>query len=191
MSALICLPLPTERLLLRDFVPSDLKALFACMSDPAVTRFMYYGPMTLAQTEEHLLQLIDAQGRSPRTSWELAVVRASDQAVLGACDIMLDAQGHGDLGYLLARGAWGQGYASEAAGAMVRQGFMALELPRIYSLCHCAHRASARVMEKAGLLREALLRDHPTPRNESWDMLLYSRTRDSWLASLAAGGAQG
>jgi RimJ/RimL family protein N-acetyltransferase len=184
MNATIPLPIPTQRLLLRDLEPSDLMALLACTSDPAVTQYMYYAPMSLEKTREYLRQLIAASTWSPRTSWHLAVVRSADQTVLGTCDLSVDGHGEGDLGYLLARFAWGQGYASEAARVMVRHGFETLGLQRIYGLCHAAHAHSARVLEKAGLVRESLLRNCATLKDEQWDMLLYSRTRASWRAAL-------
>jgi [ribosomal protein S5]-alanine N-acetyltransferase len=186
MSAWLCLPVQTARLMLRDFVAADLPALHACTSDPAVTRYMYYAPMTEAQTREYLLELLASQMQRPRMRWDLAVVRTGDGEVLGACDITCDERGGGDVGYILARSAWGQGYASEAARAMVGQGFEALGLKRIDGMCHADHGASARVLEKAGLRRHSL---HPKLRavkGESWDMLLYSRSRDSWLEEKAA-----
>lgn len=180
MNASLPLPIRTARLTLRDFVPSDLTSVLAYTSDPLVTRFMYCSPMSLSQTHEFLLQVIGAQRQRPRASWELAVVRSSDQALLGACDISLDEHGDGDLGYILARFAWGHGYASEAAAAIVRHGFNVLRLPRIFGLCHVAHRASARVLEKAGLRRESLIERCKTVKGEQWDMLVYSRTRETW-----------
>jgi RimJ/RimL family protein N-acetyltransferase len=193
MSPRLRLPIRTERLVLRDLVPSDLEALYACTSDPDVTRFMYYAPMSLTQTEEYLAEMIAAQLLWPRRAWELAIVRARDGVFLGACDLMrhphVGAQDSGaaDLGYLLARFAWGYGYATEAARAVVRQGFETLGLERIDALCHSGHLASAHVLEKAGLLHERLLRSHKIVKGEPWDMLLYSRTRDSWRAAQHAG----
>ena len=177
------LPIRTERLVLRDLLPSDLEALHACTSDPGVTHFMYYAPMSLSQTEQYLREMIAAQLLRPRRAWELAIVRSADGVVLGACDITLNEPGAGDLGYLLARFAWGYGYATEAACAMVREGFETLGLERIDGLCHIEHLASAHVLEKAGLLHERLLRSYKTVKGEPWDMLLYSRTRDAWRAA--------
>jgi RimJ/RimL family protein N-acetyltransferase len=188
MSPRLRLPIRTERLVLRDLLSSDLEALHACTSDPDVTRFMYYSPMSLTQTEEYLHDMIAAQLLRPRKAWELAIVRAADGVLLGACDITLHERGAGDLGYLLARFAWGYGYATEAARAMVREGFETLGLKRIDALCHIEHLASAHVLEKAGLLQERLLRSHKIVKGEPWDMLLYSRTRDAWRAAQPPGG---
>lgn len=182
LSPQLRLPLQTARLTLRNFAPSDLKDWHLCMSDPRATRFMYYPPMSLEQTRDYLQELIEAQHAHPRASWELAVVRTEDQRFLGACDLTLDEEGQGDLGYIFAPHAWGQGYATEAARCMVAQGFQSLGLKRIYGMCPTVHTASARVLEKAGLVREARL-PRRLARQEPWDMLLFSRTRDSWLKS--------
>jgi RimJ/RimL family protein N-acetyltransferase len=61
------------------------------------------------------------------------------------------------VGYLLARDAWGRGYATEALGAM-RDLAAGLGLHRLYAVCHFDNRASWRVMEKCGFRREAILR---------------------------------
>ena len=62
-------------------------------------------------------------------------------------------------GYVLARDAWGRGYATECTKAMIdvaRQCGVTL----LYALCHIDHAASWRVLEKCGLTRERVLRQH-------------------------------
>ena len=66
-----------------------------------------------------------------------------------------DEEEAGLIAYLLRRDCWGQGYATEVANALVRFGFDELRLQRVWSECHAANSASAYVMEKVGLLREA------------------------------------
>jgi RimJ/RimL family protein N-acetyltransferase len=55
-------------------------------------------------------------------------------------------------GYVLAKDAWGQGYATEALAAVIEVA-RALGVMRLYALCHPAHRASWRVLEKCGFVR--------------------------------------
>jgi len=87
-----------------------------------------------------------------------------------------------DLGFILARDLWSQGYATEAAGAMVRAGFEQLGVGRIFSTCDVANLASARVLEKAGLRREATLENHRFAKDRWWTSFLYGVSREEWAA---------
>jgi ribosomal-protein-alanine N-acetyltransferase len=180
MSAQLALPLQTSRLLLRDFVPGDFQAIYAYASDPEVTRFMFYGPRDGADTSAYLQRMLHSQDERPRRIWELAVIRRADAQLIGACDLTLADEQAGDLGYIFAREAWGQGYASEAAKAMVDVGFAQLHLERIVATCAIDHGASARVLEKAGLRRNTILRHYKEAKGSWWDMYLYEISRTAW-----------
>jgi len=91
------LPIRTTRLCLRDFVISDFDAVHAYASDADVTRFMFYGPRTEDETRHYLDRVIAAQTVTPRTLWELAMVRESDDRLIGACDLTFDRGGEADL----------------------------------------------------------------------------------------------
>jgi RimJ/RimL family protein N-acetyltransferase len=83
-----------------------------------------------------------------------------------------------DAGYVLARDAWGRGYASEALQAMVSLA-PGLGFVRLQAMCHVAHRASARVLEKGGFTLEGILRRHTEFPNLApgtpCDVLCYAR----------------
>ena len=174
------LPLPTPRLHLRDFLPTDLQAIHAYASDPEVTRLMFYGPRDEADTMAYLQRMLQSQVERPRRTWELAVIQCADNRLIGACDVTLDNESEGDLGYIFARDVWGQGYASEAARVMVDAGFAQLRLQRIFATCAVEHGASARVLEKAGLRRRTVLHRYKEAKGRWWDMWLYNLTRADW-----------
>jgi RimJ/RimL family protein N-acetyltransferase len=180
------LPLRTARLLLRDFAADDFTAVHDYASDPDVTRFMFYGPRTPDETRAYLERMLASQRERPRRVWELAVVRAADRRLIGACDLTLDVPGEGDLGFILARDAWGQGYASEAARTLVCEGFQRLGVSRIVATCDVANHASAGVLEKAGLRRERTLEQHRYSKGRWWTSYLYSLERHAWLAEAAS-----
>jgi RimJ/RimL family protein N-acetyltransferase len=168
---------------LRDFLPTDLQAIHAYASDPEVTRFMFYGPRDEADSTADLQRMLQSQGERPRRTWELAVTRRADDRLIGACDVTLENTHEGDLGYIFAREVWGQGYASEAARAMVDAGFAQLQLERMFATCAVEHGASARVLEKAGLRRRMVLHRHKEAKGRWWDMWLYDLTRADWQAA--------
>jgi RimJ/RimL family protein N-acetyltransferase len=172
----------TARLQLRDFVIGDFDAVHAYASDADVTQFMFYGPRSEDETRAYLHRVIAAQTRTPRTVWELAIVRAAGGHLIGACDLTFDRPGEADLGFILARQAWGHGYATEAARALVRTAFDELGATRVFATCDVANHASARVLEKAGLRREATLEHHMFAKGIWWTSFLYAISLEEWLS---------
>jgi ribosomal-protein-alanine N-acetyltransferase len=144
--------LTTERLSLRPFRPEDRPAVHAYAADPAVVEFMEYGPNTEAETDEFMSEaLVPLPGK-----WLRALVRRSDDAVIGAAQLTVLSDQHlrGELGYVLTRSAWGLGYATEAAAAVL---------------------ASVRVLEKIGMHREGIMREHYLIRGQWRDRALYAK----------------
>ena len=85
------------------------------------------------------------------------------------------------FGYCLARDAWGQGFATEAASQFVTTALEQPELWRVQAFCDLDNPASARVLEKAGLTLEGTLRRHmvlPNLSDTPRDMLCYARVRE-------------
>src|SRR5215218_6999181 len=107
-SGAIALPILTERLLLRDFVPEDWQAVRAYASDPEVARFMFWPPRDEAASRAYVDRMVTSQAEQPRLIYALAVVRRADRRLIGECDLTLDAAAAGDLGYALARDVWGE-----------------------------------------------------------------------------------
>ena len=105
----LVLPLRTSRLVLRDFRADDRDAVYAYAADPEVTRYMFYGPRTKAATEHYLSHLLATQTEIPRMTWELAIVLQGQDRPIGACDLTLENEREGDLGYILARETGGTG----------------------------------------------------------------------------------
>ncbi len=174
------LPIATERLLLREFLPADYDAVHAYASDPRVTRYMLYGPRDPADTQAYVERVLRYQRDNPRLVWELAVTQLSDGALIGACDLTLLKPGEGDVGYMLRRESWGQGYGTEIARALIQAGFESLALERILSTVSTENRRSIRVLEKAGLRWEALYRRFAQAKGRSWDCHLFATSRAEW-----------
>jgi RimJ/RimL family protein N-acetyltransferase len=119
----------------------------------------------------------------------LSPVDAADSRLIGGCDLTLENSHEADLGYILARRAWGNGYGTEIARALVERGFSDLGLHRIFATCDRENHASRRVLEKAGLLFESTLIRHKFAKSRWWNSELYALTRKHWSA--AADGDDG
>jgi RimJ/RimL family protein N-acetyltransferase len=153
----------TPRLLLRRFCEDDAGLLLELDSDPEVMR--HVGPYQLADVEAYRQHIrarwlpCYAAGRG-LGFW--AAVTKEGAEFLGwftlrpALDYRFAAEaGFGpddfELGYRLRRAAWGRGYATEGARALVRRGFTALGVTRVVAAALVTNGASLRVLEKVGL----------------------------------------
>jgi RimJ/RimL family protein N-acetyltransferase len=87
----------------------------------------------------------------------LAVTERETGRLIGEAGLQYLEEGPDiEVGYTLARAAWGRGYATEAAGAILRWGFAGLRLHRIVAVADPANAASLRVLEKLGMGRIGL-----------------------------------
>jgi ribosomal-protein-alanine N-acetyltransferase len=175
----------TNRLLLRRPFATDARAVFSrYASDPAVTRFLGWRTHEQVSDTQLFLACCDAEWRQTGVGPYLIQSRENG-ALLGSTALRLTSPQQAATGYVLARDAWGQGYATEALHAM-RDLALRLGVLRLTAVCHPQHRASWRVMQKCGFTREETLRNHAqfpnyTPGVAS-DVLCYSYTFDTdWL----------
>lgn len=163
----------TERLLLRRFIPEDLDDLCGFVSDPEVVRFEPYPPMTLEEAQASLQWRVSTQEM-------LAIERKDTHRVIGNVYLGKRDDEAVELGYLLRRDHWRQGYAREACEAAVRDAF-ASGAHRVYAQCDPDNEPSWRLLEALRFRREALLRQNVFfERREDgspiWkDTLVYAR----------------
>jgi len=153
--------------------------MFEYASDPDVTRYADWPMSTsIASVQERLRAREDKWSSGVEFNWVLTVP-PDDRAIGGiACTL----SGHAaEFGYLVARQFWRNGYATEAACAIVEWIFSVRSVWRLSATCDVDNLASARVLEKAGLTREAILRRaivRPNLSREPRDAFLYSKVRE-------------
>ena len=172
----------TERLVLRDFEESDWKSIHDYASDQEVVRYMDWGPNTAEETMNFIKRAAARREEKPRRSYDLAVILASQNALIGACGIYVsNPEGReGFIGYVFNRNFWGRGYATEAAKTLLEFGFSQLNLHRIFATCDPMNIASARVLEKIGMQHEGRLREHKWAKEKWRDSLLYAILDYEW-----------
>ncbi|WP_371499524.1 GNAT family N-acetyltransferase [Kitasatospora sp. NBC_00374] len=160
--------LTTERLLLRRFTAADVDLLVELDSDPQVMRYLTGGTPTPREVVERELlpRYLDAYRRHPSFGHWAAIERAGGE-FLGWFEFRPHRDGppgEVELGYRLRRAAWGRGYATEGSRALVRHGFTALGVDRVFATTMAVNLGSRRVMEKAGLrLVRTFHEDWPEP----------------------------
>lgn len=148
--------LETPRLILRHLVPDDLDGLYAMYRDPDVRRYFPEGTLTRDQTREELEWFLAGHPRRPDLGlW--ATVHKETGALIGRCGLLpweIEGRPEVEVAYLLDKAFWGQGLATEAARAILRYGFDALDLARLISLIDPHNTASRRVAERIGMTLE-------------------------------------
>ena len=176
------IPLRTNRLVLREFVEADWTAVHEYASDPEVVAHVPFGPNTEQETRDFVGKAINARKEQPRREYELAVTLKTSGRLIGGCGLYArDPEfRQGYIGYVLNRHFWGQGYASELAGALLAFGFGELKLHRIVSTCNTANAASARVMEKNGMRREGLFLQSAWEKGRWRDTFHYAILQSEW-----------
>ncbi|GAA0515192.1 GNAT family acetyltransferase [Saccharopolyspora subtropica] len=177
--------LETERLVLRELVPGDVDEVFALCNDPAVMRYINGGAAVsrdevVAEIMPRFLAYQECFG-GPGT-W--AAVERDRGRFLGI--FMLHPTGDdAELGYRLHRAAWGRGFATEGATALVREAFGASGLRRVWAQTMTVNRASRRVLEKTGLRYVRTFftdwPEGPIDGSEHGDVE-YEVTREQWSA---------
>ena len=188
----------TDRLTLRQFTAADAGDLLALDGDPRVMRFLDHQTKSLAQIQAEVLPgFLSHHDRHPGFGFWAAHTRADGEFIgwfglrpvtptAAAMVDWLDAPS-GDtrvasLGYRLRASAWGRGYATEGARALVRRAFTELGASRIVATTMAVNTASRRVLEKTGLkyTRTVYLDwPEPLPGNEHGDVE-YQLDRIDW-----------
>lgn len=178
--------LQTDRLRLRRFTAADADNLVALDGDPEVMRYLTNGkPTPREEIENELLpSILACYARSAAGRWA-AEDRVGGE-FLGWISLQPRQDGSVeelDLGYRLNRSAWGRGYATEGARALVRKAFTDLGTRRVFAQTMAVNTRSRRVMERAGLryMRTFHLDwDDPIPGTEHGEVE-YELLREDWL----------
>ena len=169
----------TERLALRIPRTDDAPAIFAGWTqDSEVTRYLTWRPhQRLEQTEAFVAGCISAWDGETRFPYVITL-KESDQAI-GMIDPRIEGDKVG-IGYVAARTHWGKGYMTEAARAIIARAFQQPSIYRVYATTDVENVASRRVLEKAGMQCEGILRGyilHPNLGDEPRDCYMYAIVR--------------
>lgn len=140
----------TNRLILRKLKGSDLDDIFKMRKDPEVMRFIREPQTDIGSSVKWIDMMID--------KWDdhkigfCAVVEKETEAFVGWCGLWeLKETDEIEVGYAIAPGHWGKGYATEAAHRCLQYGFDDVGLDRIVAVARPENEASQNVMKKIGM----------------------------------------
>lgn len=157
----------------------DAPAIFSeYAQDPEVTRYLTWRPH---QSVEDTCAIIEKILKlwTDEKAYAYAIILKDSDALIGMIALHPDGLSVG-IGYVLARPHWGKGYMTEAVRAIVDWALHQPDIYRVFATCGVENLASARVMEKAGMTREGLLRRyivHPNISDEPRDSYIYAMVK--------------
>jgi RimJ/RimL family protein N-acetyltransferase len=175
----------TARLTLRPFSADDLEDLHAYQSRPEVARYLRWEARDRAQSRRALEEqceetTLDAEGR-----WlTFAVVWREVHRVVGEIGLKWLSREHrqGEMGFVFNPDYHGRGLATEAAEAMLALGFGSLGCHRIIGSCDVRNHASARLMERLGMRKEAHFIHSEFIKGEWADEFIFAILNQEWRA---------
>ena len=171
----------TERLTIRPLTMADDEAIYEYGSDPEVTRNVIFSTHQSIEDSRSFITLVLDEYANKKPS-ALGIELKSDKTMIGTIGYLNWSDDHKriEIGYAINRKYWNQGYVSEATKGSIDYLFQNSDLIRIEARCKVQNIASSRVMEKAGMKFEGILRKQMFFKGEHHDMKMYSILRDEW-----------
>ena len=167
-------PLQTERLTLRPYALSDIPTLVPLIGarEVAATTLRIPHPYTEAYARDFIA--IAQEDLSNGKCLRLAIILRQRDMLCGGVGLIIEsAHRRAELGYWIGVPYWGNGYATEAARAVVKYGFETLGLHRIFASYFSHNSASASVLTKIGMRHEGCQRAHILKWGDFLDLEMY------------------
>lgn len=170
----------TARYGLRRVTPGDATVIFESYAvDSAVTRYLGWRPHANVGDTEDFVKDAAKEWETSRGFPLVVFPRSAPCDLIGMFHPLVSGfTVH--YGYVLARCAWGKGCATEVMTWLVEHALAHPGIWRTEAFCDVENQASARVMEKVGMIREGVLRRyflHPNVSDIPRDCLMYARVR--------------
>ena len=170
----------TERLLLREFSESDLEALLGYHADARFGEFYAPEEVTAERTRELLGMFLSWALEDPRRCYQLAIT--SSDELIGGCGVRkpvhdaIDAE----FGIELNPEHWGQGYAEEAARAILGRGFTELGVAIMRGQSVSRNEGAAKLVRKLGFVSIGMRKGSPWMQSRGWQLQDWELARDEW-----------
>lgn len=171
--------LETERLILRKISLEDIDDIHTYASNPEVSEYVFWeAHETRSATVEYVKMILALYEEGKIAPWGIQCKK--DNKLIGTVDFVSWQPQHktAEIGYALSMDYWGRGIATEAAKELIRFGMNEMELVRIQAKALVANKGSERVMEKAGMNYEGILRKFIFIKGAHYDVKMYSIIRE-------------
>ncbi len=176
--------LVTKQLNLRRLQLADLPRLVLFANNPKISDQILNIPYPYFEDDAiNRLNLV-IEGFKSKARFIFCIALKTDNQLVGEIGLHLNKdQNNAQLGYWIAEKFWGQGLATEATGAVLKFGFEVLNLQKIYATHYPNNPASAMVITRNGMIKEAELKDHYKVNDEYRSIIQYRLTHEEYLLS--------
>lgn len=177
-------PLTTARLTIRAMTPEDGEILWRRRNDPVVAEYQDWSlPFPREKADEIARSCAEMAGPRKGEWWMAMVDLTATGESVGDLAVHLADHGHeAEIGYTFAKEHWGNGYAVEAAEALVEYLFETVGVDRVFGMLHPDNTPSARVLERLGMEFEGHTKLSYWLNDEGSDDWIYGMTRPMWEA---------
>jgi len=179
-------PIETSRLRVRPFTENDLSAVIALYKVPEVLRYLYVAERSDEEIGKSLGERkVKTEFATEGDKLILAVELKETGQCIGEVVMVWLSETHksAEIGFIIHPDFHGHGYAAEAIRPLIHFGFERMDFHRIIGRCDGRNAASARLMEKLGLRREAHLVENEFVKGEWTDELVFAQLQREWRAS--------
>ncbi|HEV3051028.1 MAG TPA: GNAT family protein [Longimicrobium sp.] len=177
--------LRTARLRLRPMGEVDLPGFVAYRRDPEVARYQGWDETFSAEDARALFEkLRGVVPGTPGVWFRFAIEEAAEGTLLGDCVLRVgeDDPRQAEIGFTLAAGYQGRGYATEAVRALLGYAFTTLDLHRVVAVTDARNAAAARLLQRIGMRREAHFIQNVWYKGAWGDEFSFAMLREEWLA---------
>ena len=148
--------LETERLILRRFTLNDARDVFDYASNPEIAKYVGWEHHKSIDDAIDFLNRVIPTYEDPKTKeWTWGVVLKANGKLIGACSLWGEpVHARAEVGYVIGRDYWGQGFASELTARLLHFAIHELRLPAVYGVFEQDNVVSRRLLEKLGFVFE-------------------------------------
>lgn len=174
--------LETHRLVLRKLTVRDAEDVYEYSSDPEVPRFLTWNVHdSLKYTKKYLKFLVSKYKSGEYLDWGIALKKTGK--IIGTCGFTsVDASNNkGEVGYVLNREYWNQGYATEAVKRVLEYGFNELELNRLEARVMEGNQDSVRVLTKCNMVHEGTFKQELFVKGTYRNIMHFALCKEEYL----------
>ncbi|MDQ0416448.1 RimJ/RimL family protein N-acetyltransferase [Croceifilum oryzae] len=172
----------TDRLVLRRFCTSDIDTFHFYRSNPEVATFQSWENYQYQDAQTFVNQQMNHQPNQPGTWFQFAVALAETNQLIGDCALHTPTVEPRivEIGFTLSPEYQGNGYATEAVGALLRYVFHSLGKHKAIAFSDVRNSKSIAVLERVGMRREGHLLQNYMSKGQWIDEYQYSILRTEW-----------
>ncbi len=174
--------LETDRLVLNNLKANDIPLIIKYASDPQISEFTLNLPHPYFEKDAVYWLNLANEGLRTGSRMIFAIRSKETMAFMGGISFSINLKNErAEAGYWIGLPFWNKGYVTEALKLMIKYGFEDLKLNKITSSHLGGNPSSGRVMEKAGLKKEGLLKKHLKSKMVFHDLVNYGLTKEEYL----------